>query len=327
MAKGSNQAQRSAPGWRRWSHWLFALGGLVVATGVAFILSNSPVFAVAIGLFCGFLLHGEARSILHPPLQRKVRPAAWLARPAIRRRVIAIGGVAMAIGWVVAAGLTEDLTVERARSLVQGLGIWGPIALVGLSGLAMLVAPVPNGPFAIVAGLVWGTWLGTVYALLGQLLGATLGFYGARLLGRRFMPRLIGKSASDRVDQMSLTMGPQVVFWTRMAPFIPIDFTALASGLTAMPYRIYIAAFMLGSIIPTILIVWLGDSLTQSWTARIVSLVVVCLVMGIISVYYLMRNRSSIPSREAIREALRRQLSGSDSSVANPAGDDASTAG
>ncbi len=288
---------------------MLAIAVAVATFVIALFLSNSPFFGVTVGLLSAFLVHGEVRTLLRPARHpQRPRAAAWLARPAVRRRVIAIGGLAMATGWMVAAGLTDDLTVESARSMVLGLGAWGPVALVGLSGLAMLVAPIPNGPFAIVAGLVWGTWWGTLYALLGQLLGATLGFYGARLLGRRFMPRLVGKAAADRMDSMSLSMGPQVVFWTRMAPFIPIDFTALASGLTAMPYRIYIVAFMLGSVIPTILIVWLGDTLTQSWTARLVSLGVVCLVMGAISAYYLLRNRSSIPSRTEIRESLRKRF-------------------
>jgi uncharacterized membrane protein YdjX (TVP38/TMEM64 family) len=305
---------------------LLAVAVSIATFLVALFLSNSPLFGVTVGLLSGFLVHGEIGAILRP-VRRRPRPlaAAWLARPAVRRRVIAIGGLAMATGWMVAAGLTDDLSVESARSMVLDMGAWGPVALVGLSGLAMLVAPIPNGPFAIVAGLVWGTWLGTVYALLGQLLGATLGFYGARLLGRRFMPRLVGKAAAERMDSMSLSMGPQVVFWTRMAPFIPIDFTALASGLTAMPYRIYIVAFMLGSVIPTILIVWLGDSLTQSWTARLVSLGVVCLVMGLISLYYLHRNRSSIPSRHEIRESLRKRFAEDNTGVEN--GEDASAAG
>ncbi len=283
--------------WRRWSHWP---AGVVAGVGVFVLVSwfsRSLPLAVAIGALAGFLAHGETRRYLQRHIRRPRPGRPWIARPALRRRAIFVLGVAAVLTWYTIGNTTEGLSPEQARSIVQGWGAWGPVMLIGLSGLAMLVAPVPNGPFAIAAGVLWGPWFGTIYALLGQLLGATLAFLAARVLGRRFLPRLVGERGAYHIDQVSVTMGPHLVFWTRMAPFIPIDFTAYAAGLTAMRYRVYILAFMGGAILPTWIIVWVGDTLHQSWSVRFLSFGVVILVLIVITIFYIYRHPQAIPPR------------------------------
>ncbi len=285
-------------GWKRWSHWPAALAAGAGSLAIVLYFTRSIPFAIAIGLLLAFLAHGETRRFVRRRVRRPPPGRPWVARPAVRRRVLVTLGIGVAIFWYVLGSASMEMTPEDARSIVQGWGAWGPLLLIAISGLAMLVAPVPNGPFAIAAGLVWGTWMGTVYALLGQLLGATLGFMAARYLGRRFLPRLVGTVAATKIDQVSLSMGPHIVFWTRMAPFVPIDFTTFAAGLTAMRYRIFIAAFMLGSVIPTWIVVWVGDSLHASWTARILSVVVLLIVLAVITVVYAWLHPGALPRRE-----------------------------
>jgi uncharacterized membrane protein YdjX (TVP38/TMEM64 family) len=288
--------------WKRWSHWPAALVVGVLAVLAVWYATGTASFAVAVAGLLAFLTHGEARRYLRRSIRTPRPGRPWLARPAVRRRSIVILGLAGATAWYAVGAMSNGLTPESARSIVQEWGAAGPLLLIGLSGLAMLVAPVPNGPFAIAAGIIWGTWLGTLYALLGQLLGATLGFFAARYLCRRFLPRLVGERTATRIDELSISMGPHLVFWTRMAPFIPIDFTAYAAGLTAMRYRIYITAFMAGALIPTWIIVWVGDTLHESWTARILSFVALLAVLAVITLLYAYFNRDTLPSRTQWRE-------------------------
>lgn len=291
------EQEQHQPGWQRWSHWPAGVIVAAVAFLGVFLFSRSLLFAVAVAVLLGFLAHGETRRYLRRHIRRAPPGRPWVARPAVRRRTIVAFGLIVIAVWYGAGTATDGLTVDTARSIVDGWGPWGPILLIVLSGLAMLVAPVPNGPFAIAAGLLWGTMLGTLYALLGQILGATLAFYAARYLGRRYLPRMVGEPAAETIDQLSLSMGPHLVFWTRMAPFVPIDFTAYAAGLTAMSYRIYIFAFMLGAVLPTWIIVWVGDSLNESWSARIISFAVVLVALVAITVLYAYVHRQSLPPR------------------------------
>ena len=127
----------------------------------------------------------------------------------------------------------------------------------------MVFAPIPNPPFMIAAGLIWGVTLGVVYAVIGQLIGAAIIFWISRRFGRRFIPRLAGEEGAERIDRLAKEMGPQLVFWWRMMP-ITFDFAAYAAGLTAISFRLFITLVLLGSIVPTAVVVSFGDSFNHS---------------------------------------------------------------
>jgi uncharacterized membrane protein YdjX (TVP38/TMEM64 family) len=220
----------------------------------------------------------------------------WLERPRVRRWLIAaviVGGV---VAWWTMGTLSDELSSQGIRDWVDGLGLLGPAVFIVFVAGAMLVALIPNTPFPVAAGLVWGVPLGSLYALCGQAIGAVVVFYISRKFGRRFFPRLVGRQRAERIDELSTDFGAPVVFWARIAPFIPMDVAAYAAGLTTIRFKPFFVAFMLGSIPPTILAAWIGDSLTRSWSARILSVSVLLAVMLLTAAAWYVRNRSTLPT-------------------------------
>ena len=67
------------------------------------------------------------------------------------------------------------LDARAVRSYVATLGVWGPVAVIGLVVLAILVTPIPSAPFALAAGAAYGHTRGTLYVLAGAELGAPPG--------------------------------------------------------------------------------------------------------------------------------------------------------
>ena len=63
----------------------------------------------------------------------------------------------------------------------------------------MIFAPIPNLPFVIASGLIWGTGYGIIYAVLGQLIGSALAFAISRKFGRRYVPAIIGEKNAQKV--------------------------------------------------------------------------------------------------------------------------------
>ncbi|MGH2543149.1 MAG: hypothetical protein ACRDIB_10140, partial [Ardenticatenaceae bacterium] len=91
--------------------------------------------------------------------------------------------IAIAIGLLVIAGLLwvgwEPLTqlmssLPALRVWVEGLGPWGPAAIVALGVIQVLVAPLPGYPIVIVSGVLFGGWWGAIYANLGILLAGMI---------------------------------------------------------------------------------------------------------------------------------------------------------
>ena len=279
--------------------------GLGVALG-AYSLFHSRAVAGGLGVVFAYLVWGELGDLFRP---KEVDAPAdedtpLLANPKVRRRVLSVIALIGATVLIAIEFVLGDLDVEDVRQWIRDLGFWGPILLITVLAVAMVIAPIPNPPFMIAAGIAWGTVLGVVYSVIGQLIGSVIIFYLSRKFGRRFIPKLIGAQGAETVDRMALRMGPQLVFWWRMMP-VSFDFAAYAAGLTTMRFRLFITLVFFGSLIPTTVVVGFGNSFGKSWEAFAVTGALIALAMSVMLFVFYRQFRDEIgPPREAIKKAI-----------------------
>ena len=273
--------------------------GAAVAFGLRAAIDTTGV-ALAAGIVVAWIVWGEAADRLGSTPNR-AGDGPLLLDPVRRRRIIGVAALVLAVVFVIGDFALGDLETDDIREWGEGLGWWGPVILIVILAAAMVFAPIPNPPFMIAAGLIWGTVLGVVYAVLGQLIGAAIIFWISRRFGRQFIPRLVGERGAERIDLLAREIGPQLVFWWRMMP-ISFDFAAYAAGLTPMSFRFFMALVLFGSIVPTAVVVGFGDSLNHSWTARFVfgGLIIVALATPATVLYVRYRDRLP-PPREMLR--------------------------
>ena len=273
---------------------------LLVAAGAGlgvYRITGSRAVAAGVAMMVGYFAYGElAERLGGEDMKPEPVPPGTppLQNPAVRRRLIGVVSLMGATGFILTALFTGDIASEDIREWVDGLGVWGPILLIVVLATAMVIAPIPNPPFMIAAGIVWGTFLGVVYAVIGQLLGSAIIFFISRRAGRRFIPRLVGKDAAERIDKMAKEMGPQLVFWWRVMP-VSFDFAAYAAGLTTMKFTTFIVLVFFGSIIPTTVVVGFGDSFDSSWTARLISIGLILLAITVPATIFYLRFRKTLP--------------------------------
>jgi len=269
--------------------------GLAVAAAV-YTLAGSTSLAGGLGVIAAYFAWGEIGD--RAGSSRDVPPPApgqpLLANAKLRRRLLGLAAVGGASAVIVLQLLTGDIEVDGVRDWIRDLGAWGPILLISVLAAAMIVAPIPNPPFMIAAGIAWGTFLGVVYSVIGQLLGSMVIYAISRRYGRQFIPKLIGESGAARVDMLAKDMGPQVVFWWRMMP-VAFDFAAYAAGLTGMSFRLFVTLVFIGSIIPTTVVVGFGDSFGKSVEAQVVTLGMVAIAMAIPATIFYLRYRDQLP--------------------------------
>jgi len=97
-----------------------------------------------------------------------------------RSTIIRLLMLAALIGIIaIAAQYREALDTETLSSMLDGLGIWAPIAFIALFALAT-VGSLPGMVFALAGGAMFGPVLGTLYNLTGATIGAVLAFLEAR---------------------------------------------------------------------------------------------------------------------------------------------------
>ncbi|MGE0572462.1 MAG: TVP38/TMEM64 family protein [Dehalococcoidia bacterium] len=282
--------------------------GIGVAAAVA-MFAHSKAVAGGLGVISAYFVWGELGDLLRPtpaaaPQSRDGRPTPLLANPRIRRRAISALALLGATVLILIEFLTGDLDVADIREWIRDLGFWGPILLITILAVAMVIAPIPNPPFMIAAGIAWGTFLGVVYAVIGQLIGSIIIFWLSRKFGRRLIPRLIGEEGAAHVDRLAARMGPQLVFWWRIMP-VSFDFAAYAAGLTSMSFRLFVTLVFVGSIIPTTVVVGFGDSFGKSWEAVAVTGGLVLLSVGVLAVLFYRNFRDEFgPPGEALRKLI-----------------------
>ncbi|MBV9861177.1 MAG: TVP38/TMEM64 family protein [Alphaproteobacteria bacterium] len=182
------------------------------------------------------------------------------------RRLIPLGILALAgLGFVAFGGrhyltlaaLAENrdwlaATIARAGAMAPVLFVLGYAALTALS--------VPGATvMTIAAGLLFGTWLGTLCAIVGASAGATAVFLAARAglagLAERAGPRVQRLEAGFRADALSYLLV------LRLVPLFPFWLVNLVAGISGMRLSIYVLATVVGIVPGTFVYASLGNGL------------------------------------------------------------------
>ena len=151
------------------------------------------------------------------------------------------------------------------------LGIWAPIAIVGLRFLAALSGVVPSSPVLLAAGATEGILLGSIYVLIGAQLGALTAFMIGRHLGRDAVERRGWMDALAKTkfggwlldEKTSQNRLMAAVFYCRLIPGINLDALSYVAGVTRITaWRFALATF--GALLPyTVLLVAIGNQLVK----------------------------------------------------------------
>ncbi|MBH77008.1 MAG: hypothetical protein CL897_02090 [Dehalococcoidia bacterium] len=182
---------------------------------------------------------------------------------------------------------------EPLQEWTEQWGMWGPIVFMAVMAFSVLFAPIPNAPILIVAGLIWGPVLGSIYAMIGMMWGSAMAFWVARWLGRRHLARLVGSKTAKQMDSLATRMGGRLIFWARMLPVVNFDWISFLAGLTAMNFWRFFAFSFLGMLTPTVVAVVAGDSLGRD--LRITLIIAGVWVGGVIAsgLYFWWRQRKA----------------------------------
>ena len=81
--------------------------------------------------------------------------------PGTRIRILAAVAVVLAMAaayWLLheTGAMATILDGHALRQFIMGLGVAGPLVVVGLMTFAILVSPIPSAPIALAAGAAYG---------------------------------------------------------------------------------------------------------------------------------------------------------------------------
>jgi uncharacterized membrane protein YdjX (TVP38/TMEM64 family) len=122
---------------------------------------------------------------------------------------------------------------EQVRAWLARLGPLGPLGLIAFNAIQVVVAPIPGYPVQIAAGYLFGWWQGSLYAVVGMILGGLIAMTLARVYGRPLVQRVVGVERLERWETVAHLNSLAVWFVLMLGPLG--DAPYYIAGLTLLP--------------------------------------------------------------------------------------------
>jgi uncharacterized membrane protein YdjX (TVP38/TMEM64 family) len=189
---------------------------------------------------------------------------------------------------------------------IRPLGPYAPLAFIFFLAIRP-VTLLPGQLFTAFGGLVFGTLMGAVYAIIGSFLASALVFFLSRHFGKRLMKRLAGgkfpaiQHAAKRHDFGFAAL-------TCINPLLPTDVMIAAAAASGARFWPTIGGILLGTLPGTFLTAQFGSAIGQGkaiMTAVSAAGMVLSLVAGIFLGRRVMKDIQSYPDPKSEKKPSR----------------------
>lgn len=208
-----------------------------------------------------------------------------------------VSGLALVIFLVFCAGAGWFIGVpmvrlarepEQFREWVDTFGIGSRLIYVGMVTLQVVVALIPGEPLELAGGYAFGAMEGTLWAMVGILIGSALVFG----LVRRFGVKLVEVFFSRRqIREMAFLKDPKrtkvIAFILMLIPGTPKDFLSYFAGLTKLTLRQWLVIVAVARI-PSLITSTIsgGAAGSENYGLAAVMLVITLVISAIGGIYY-----------------------------------------
>lgn len=165
---------------------------------------------------------------------------------------------------------------ERTQAFIQSFGPWAPLAFMAVQVGQVILAPVPGEATGFIGGYLFGAWKGFFFSTLSLSLGSWINFKLGRLLGARFVRRLIPAAQLARFDQNVRHRGTLVVFLLFVFPGFPKDYLCLFLGVTRLPTQLFLIMAIVGRMPGTLMLSLQGAMLFERMYGVFAALLGIC---------------------------------------------------
>ncbi len=193
--------------------------------------------------------------------------------------VLLMAAVAYYVGKPMIKFVSEP---ERFRAWVDGHGIWGRLAFLGMTMLQVIVAVIPGEPMELVAGYAFGSVEGTLLCMIGATLGGIPVFILVRKFGMKAVEVFFSK---EKIESLKfLKSSPKrdfLIFILFLIPGTPKDLLNYFVGLTDMKMSKWLLISFVARIPSIVTSTIGGDALgMKNYTFAIVVFAVTLAVSG-----------------------------------------------
>jgi uncharacterized membrane protein YdjX (TVP38/TMEM64 family) len=183
---------------------------------------------------------------------------------------------------------------DQLRAWIDQFGVLAPAVFVLIQTAQVVLAPIPGQVVALAAGYLFGQVAGTVYSVVGVLIGSVIAFVLADRYGRSFVEEALHEDVVARFDGFVDRVGfPGLVAFV-VIPGLPDDAVCFLAGLTTWDLRTFVVAITVGRLPAYVLTVYAGGELASGEFYQGLALVGGLLAVSAVGYY----------KREGIRDSV-----------------------
>ncbi|KKL85788.1 hypothetical protein LCGC14_1951220 [marine sediment metagenome] len=162
--------------------------------------------------------------------------------------------IALLLGYFYRVQLWEKIThyyflftnKDQIETFITSFGSGAPLVFILIQILQVLFAPIPGEATGFIGGYLFGVSKGFLYSSLGLTAGSWIIFVIGRLLGKRYVRKLIPIKQLNRFDLLVKRQGVVVLFLFFLIPGFPKDYLCFFLGLSDLPKKVFIVITAIG---------------------------------------------------------------------------------
>lgn len=203
--------------------------------------------------------------------------------------------------------LTKEMSnPDEFRSLILSYGPYSVFVFMFFQIIQVIIAAIPGEVVQIAGGYIFGTFFGTLYSSLGILIGASIVFFLARLLGFPLVKAFVPESKIEKFNFIINSDRSEIaMFVLFLIPGIPKDLLVYIAGLTPIKPLRFFTIFVVGRFPALLASSYVGANLHQkNYTGVIIVSVIACVlfVVGLLKKDAIMNKLHSIMHKKKEEE-------------------------
>ena len=139
---------------------------------------------------------------------------------------------------------------DTAQSILDYLKQNSHIAfllIIGLQIIQVVICVLPGQPIQIAASYMFGVGIGYLLSVTGAVLGTTISFYLAKILGSDAMHVFFGEEKLQEYQRkLNSGRGLMIAFLIYLIPGVPKDLVSYAAGISEMRFRPFLLVSVIG---------------------------------------------------------------------------------
>jgi uncharacterized membrane protein YdjX (TVP38/TMEM64 family) len=175
---------------------------------------------------------------------------------------------------------------EGIKAYIQSWGAAAPLVFMALQIAQVIFAPIPGELSGFVGGYVFGATYGFIYSSIGLATGSAINFAIGRILGFRYIRKIIPSKNLKKFDRFVIHQGVIVLLGMFLFPGFPKDYLCIFLGATALPFKMFILMAGFGRMPGTLMLSIQGEFFLEKKYGLLAGVVLISLMIVLVAIKY-----------------------------------------